>query len=66
MKRLIRHNPKLGKKDMATLAAEEKIVNSRNVAMDLLEQGIVAKVWESVELPGKSHKQLFRMLKGEK
>jgi hypothetical protein len=65
MKSLIRYHPTLGKKAIATLAAdkEHKIVKSRNVAYDLLEQGIAAKAWESVEL-GKSHKQVFRVLKG--
>ena len=66
MKRLIRHHPTTGKMDLADLAVEQRIMKSRDGARDLLDQGIAARAWETIEPKGKSHKQTLRVLKGDK
>ncbi len=66
VKQLIRHNPTLGKKEIAKKVAELAVKNlGRNASVKLLEDGIAAKAWETITR-GKSHKQVFRLLKATK
>jgi len=65
VKRVIRHNPTSGLIDLAEKIVEKKIEGmSRNSAINILKSG-TGKCWETVTT-GKSHKQVFRLLKHAK
>jgi RecA-family ATPase len=60
VKRVIRHNPTSGLKELAEKIADKKIMG-RNSAITMLKDG-TGKVWETIT-SGTSHKQAFRLLK---
>jgi hypothetical protein len=63
VKRIIRHNPTLGKKELTQKIADLKVKNlGRNASVKLLDDGIAAKAWKTIER-GPSHKQVFRLIK---
>lgn len=65
LKRLIKSNPTLGQEDLAEAAAvKENKIMSRDRARQLLQFGI-GKSWVAIT-KGKSHKQVFRVLKSVK
>jgi RecA-family ATPase len=63
MKHLIRHNPTAGQEELARLAADGEVC-ARDRARRLLQEGI-GKHWKAIT-NGKSHKQIFHLLKTAK
>jgi hypothetical protein len=60
VKRVIRHNPTSGLVELAEKIADEKIMGQK-AAINILKSG-TDKCWETITT-GKSHRQVFRLLK---